>query len=47
MLNVHPKTLSRWEREGRIVSLRLPSGHRRYRKTEIAALLRRPERAAS
>ena len=32
-------TLSRWEAKGLIRAKRLPSGHRRYRATDIDALL--------
>jgi excisionase family DNA binding protein len=36
MLNVHPDTLRRWEKAGRLVPLRTPTGHRRYRRGDIA-----------
>lgn len=36
---VDPKTVSRWADAGRIDSIRTPGGHRRYRQSEIDALL--------
>lgn len=43
-LGVHPQSLRRWEREGKITSFRTPGGTRRFRKEEIeeAAGKRRP-----
>lgn len=35
LLEVAPKTLWRWERAGKIRSLRTLGGHRRYRRAEI------------
>lgn len=37
-------TLYRAEKAGRIVPLRTPGGHRRYRKTDVLALLTQPTR---
>lgn len=31
ILGVHPQTLRRWEREGKIKPVRTAGGHRRYR----------------
>ncbi len=39
IFRVDPKTVSRWAAAGRIGSIRTPGGHRRYRETEITALL--------
>ena len=39
MFRVDPKTVTRWASSGRIGSIRTPGGHRRYRETEIRALL--------
>jgi excisionase family DNA binding protein len=39
LATVTPKTLKRWERDGRITSVRTPTGHRRFRRSEIEALL--------
>ena len=30
MLGVHVRTLVKWEQEGKIQSIKTPSGHRRY-----------------
>ncbi len=43
-LAVHPETLRRWAREGRISAVKLPGGAVRFRPEDIAALT---ERAAS
>lgn len=39
MFRVDPKTVTRWAVAGRIGSLRTPGGHRRFRETEVKALL--------
>ncbi|QVQ51233.1 helix-turn-helix domain-containing protein [Spiractinospora alimapuensis] len=36
---VDPKTVTRWANQGRLTSIRTLGGHRRYRETEINALL--------
>lgn len=36
---VHPKTLNQWADEGRIAVRRTPGGHRRYRRSDVEALL--------
>ena len=36
---VDPKTVTRWAKAGKIASVRTPGGHRRYRETDILALL--------
>lgn len=36
---VDPKTVSRWAAAGRLRSIRTPGGHRRFRASEIKALL--------
>ena len=41
LLSVHPQTLRLWDRQGRLVPIRLPSGQRRYRRAEVEALLGR------
>jgi excisionase family DNA binding protein len=38
-LGVDPKTVTRWAKAGKVKSFRLPSGHRRFYESEIAALL--------
>lgn len=47
LLGVHPGTVARWGREGRLLSVRTAGGHRRYFAAEVAARLRgeSPERA--
>ena len=39
MLRVDPKTVTRWAAAGRIGSIRTPGGHRRFRESEVRALL--------
>jgi excisionase family DNA binding protein len=40
LFRVDPKTVTRWAASGRLKSIRTPGGHRRYRESEIRALLR-------
>ena len=40
LFRVDPKTVSRWAISGRIPSVRTPGGHRRFRETDVRALLR-------
>ena len=42
LLRVDPKTVGRWAADGRIHSIRTPGNHRRFRATEIQALLEGP-----
>ena len=39
MFRVNPKTVTRWARAGKISAIRTLGGHRRYRETEVRALL--------
>jgi excisionase family DNA binding protein len=39
LFRVDPKTVTRWAATGRLVSVRTPGGHRRFRETDIKALL--------
>lgn len=39
LFGVDVKTLGRWAQAGKISSIRTLGGHRRYRETEIRALL--------
>ena len=39
LFRVDPKTVTRWASGGRIGSIRTPGGHRRFRETEVRALL--------
>jgi predicted site-specific integrase-resolvase len=35
-LGVHPQTIRRWDREGKLVpEFRTPGGHRRYKRNEV------------
>lgn len=44
-LGVHPKTVTIWSREGRLVAYLTPGGHRRFKPVDVDNLLRR-ERSA-
>lgn len=39
LFRVDPKTVTRWASAGRIGSIRTPGGHRRFRESEVQALL--------
>src|SRR5215475_6705747 len=39
MFRVDPKTVTRWAKAGKLTSIRTLAGHRRYRETEVRALL--------
>lgn len=39
LFKVDPATVTRWAKAGRLTSIRTPGGHRRYRETEVRALL--------
>jgi len=43
---VDPKTVTRWARSGRLSSIRTLGGHRRYKASEVEALLRKGEEKA-
>ena len=36
---VDPKTITRWSKAGKLTAIRTLGGHRRYRKSEVTALL--------
>lgn len=36
---VDPKTVQRWAAAGRISSIRTPGGHRRFRRSDVLALV--------
>jgi excisionase family DNA binding protein len=40
LFRVDAKTVTRWAANGRINSIRTPGGHRRFRESEVQALLR-------
>ncbi len=39
MFRVDPKTVTRWAKAGKLGSIRTLGGHRRYRESEVKALL--------
>jgi excisionase family DNA binding protein len=41
LFRVDPKTVTRWAKAGKLTSIRTLGGHRRYRSTEVYALLDR------
>ncbi|ACV62835.1 DNA binding domain protein, excisionase family [Desulfofarcimen acetoxidans DSM 771] len=43
LLNVWPETVRRWDNTGQLTSVRTPGGHRRYRESQVLALLGTPE----
>ncbi|GAA1441523.1 hypothetical protein GCM10009602_16530 [Nocardiopsis tropica] len=42
LFRVDPKTVARWEKDGRLASVKTLGGHRRYPQTQINALLTTP-----
>jgi excisionase family DNA binding protein len=47
LVGVSADTLKRWEGDGRIKSVRTPTGHRRYRRSDVLALLTDDEPASA
>ncbi|MDF0531659.1 BldC family transcriptional regulator [Tsukamurella sp. 8F] len=39
LFNVNPKTVTRWAGAGLLGAVRTPGGHRRFRASEVLALL--------
>ena len=39
LFRVDPKTVTRWAKAGKLTSIRTPGGTRRYRETEVRALI--------
>lgn len=39
LFRVDPKTVTRWASAGRLGSIRTPGGHRRFRESEVQALI--------
>jgi excisionase family DNA binding protein len=39
LFRVDPKTVTRWAKAGKLTSIRTLGGHRRYRESEVRALL--------
>lgn len=47
VFRVDPKTVTRWAKAGKITAIRTLGGHRRYRQSEVQALLKSvPNRGA-
>ena len=40
IFRVDPKTVTRWAKAGKLTAIRTLGGHRRYRQSEVQALLR-------
>jgi excisionase family DNA binding protein len=40
LFRVDPKTVTRWARAGKLTSIKTLGGHRRYRESEVKALLK-------
>ena len=40
LFRVDPKTVTRWAKAGKLTSIKTLGGHRRYRESEVKALLR-------
>jgi excisionase family DNA binding protein len=47
MFRVDPKTVTRWALAGKLTSIRTLGGHRRYKESEVRALLRESETGGS
>ena len=39
LFRVDPKTVTRWAKSGKLTSMRTLGGHRRYKESEVKALL--------
>jgi excisionase family DNA binding protein len=39
LMRVDPKTVTRWAADGKLSSIRTPGGHRRFRESDVRALL--------
>jgi len=40
LFRVDPKTVTRWAKAGKLTSIKTLGGHRRYRESEVRALLK-------
>ena len=40
LFRVDPKTVTRWEKAGKLTAIKTLGGHRRYRESEVKALLK-------
>lgn len=43
LFRVDPKTVTRWAKAGRLDSIRTLGGHRRFKESEVQALLNRTD----
>jgi len=43
LFRVNPKTVSRWARSGKLTSIRTLGGHRRFRASEVRAVVEQSE----
>ena len=46
LFKVDPKTVTRWAKSGKLTPVVLPSGHRRYRYSDVEALIKSGSAAA-
>ncbi len=46
LFKVDPKTVTRWAKAGKLTAIRTLGGHRRFRESEVMALLNRPSESA-
>ncbi len=47
LFRVDPKTVTRWAKAGKLTSIRTLGGHRRYKESEVKALLKSISTGAS
>jgi len=47
LFRVDPKTVTRWAKAGKLTSIRTLGGHRRYKESEVKALLKSVTPSAS
>ena len=47
IFRVDPKTVTRWAQAGKLTAIRTPGGHRRFRESEVRALLAGSWRAST
>ncbi len=47
LFRVDPKTVTRWAKAGKLTSIRTLGGHRRYKESEVKALLKSTSTSAS
>lgn len=47
LFRVDPKTVTRWAKAGKLTAIRTLGGHRRYRASEVRALMKRSEESGA